>query len=143
MGRWKRGRVFASVPNLIRLSVRYDSVLNNLRIFLALNFSCVPSMSNNTTGAILCLIRTIKDNTILVCRLAMWLICTFLRMVWGGGKGEGYSPSVRASTQPDTTVGTVRFRTLYLKNFSRSKSHLCPFYSNKGALLCPNCIFNR
>ena len=44
--------------------------------------------------------------------------------------------SERASTQPDTIVGTVRFRTLHLKNFSRSKSHLCPFYSNKDALLC-------
>ena len=52
-----------------------------------------------------------KGNTILVCKLAMWLICTFMRMIWGGGKGEGYSPSVRASTQPDTTVGAVRFRT--------------------------------
>ena len=68
-----------------------------------------------------------KDKTILVCRLAMWPICTFLRIVWGGGKGEGYSPSVGASTQPDTTVGTVRFRTLYLKNFSRSKFLLCLF----------------
>ena len=65
----------------------------------------------------------------------MTLICTFLRMVWGGGKGEGYSPSVRTSTQPDTTVGTARFRTLYLENFSRSKFLLCPFYSDKGALL--------
>ena len=74
-----------------------------------------------------------KDYTIQVYRLVMTLICNFLRMVWGGGKG--YSPSVRASTQPDTTVGTVRFRTLYLKNFSRSKLLLCPFYSNKGALL--------
>ena len=67
-----------------------------------------------------------KDNTLLVCRLAMWLICTFLRMVWGGGKG--YSPSVRAGTQPDTTVGTVRFCTLYTNVFFRSKSRLCPFY---------------
>ena len=67
----------------------------------------------------LCTIWT-KDNTILVCRLAMWLICAFLRMVWGGGKGEGYSLSVRASTQPDTIVGKVRFRTQYLKDFSRS-----------------------
>ena len=40
------------------------------------------------------------------------LICTFLREVWGGGKGEGNVPSVRASNQPDTTVGTVRFRIL-------------------------------
>ena len=39
------------------------------------------------------------------------LICTFLREVWGGWKGEGNVPSVRASTQPDTTVGTVRFCT--------------------------------
>ena len=46
----------------------------------------------------------------------MWLICAFLRMVRGGGKGEGYSPSVRASIQPDTTVGTVRFRTQHLKD---------------------------
>ena len=76
-----------------------------------------------------------KDNTILVCRLAMCLICAFLRMVWGGGKGEGYSPSVRASTQPDKTVGTVRFRTQYLKNFSCSKYLLCPFQRNKGALV--------
>ena len=65
----------------------------------------------------------------------MWLICAFLRKVWGGGKGEEYSPSVRASTQPDTTLGTVRFRTLYLKKFSRSKSRLCPFYRNTGAIL--------
>ena len=43
---------------------------------------------------------TFKDNTILVCRLAMWVICAFLRMVWGPGVGKG---SVRASTQPDTT----------------------------------------
>jgi len=70
----------------------------------------------------------------------MWLICAFLRMVWGGGKGEGYSPSVRASTQPDTTVGTERFRTLYLQNFSRSKSCLCPFYI--GAILWfRRCLF--
>ena len=68
-----------------------------------------------------------KDNTILVCRLAIWLICTFLRLVWGGGKVEGYSPSVRTSTQPDTTVGTVRFRTHYLKHFSRSNFLLYPF----------------
>ena len=70
------------------------------------------------------LCSTSKDNTMLVCRLAMWLICAFLRMVWGGGKG--YSPSVRASTQPDTTVGTVRFRTQYLKDFSRFNLLLCP-----------------
>ena len=57
----------------------------------------------------------------------MWLICAFLRMVWGGGKGEAYSLSVRASTQPDTTVGTVRFRTQYPKDFSRSRFLLCPF----------------
>ena len=56
------------------------------------------------------------------------LICSFLREVWGGGKGEGNVPSVRASTQPDTTVGTVRFCTLYTKVLSRSKSRLCPFY---------------
>ena len=48
--------------------------------------------------------------------------------VWEGGKGEGNVPSVRASTQPHTTVGTVRFCTLYTKVFSRSKSRLCPFY---------------
>ena len=45
--------------------------------------------------------------------------------VWGGGKGN--VPSVRARTQPNTTVGTVRFCTLYTKfplvlNFSRSLS---------------------
>ena len=56
------------------------------------------------------------------------LICSFLREVWGGRKGEGNVSSVRASTQPDTTVGTVRFCTLYTKVFSRSKSRLCPFY---------------
>ena len=55
------------------------------------------------------------------------LISSFLREVWGGGKGEGNVPSVRASTKPDTTVGTVRFCTLYTKGFSRSKSRLCPF----------------
>ena len=60
-------------------------------------------------------------------RRVMTLICTFLRMVLGGGKNEGDSPSVRASTQPDTTVGTVRFRTQYLEHFSRSKFLLCPF----------------
>ena len=65
-----------------------------------------------------------KDNTILVCRLVMWLICAFLRIVWGGGKG--YTPLVRTSTQPDTTVGTVRFRTLDIQIFSRSKFRLCP-----------------
>ena len=27
-----------------------------------------------------------KNNTVLVCRLAMWLICAFLRIVWGVGK---------------------------------------------------------
>ena len=47
--------------------------------------------------------------------------------VWGDGKGEGNVPSVRASTQPDTTVGTVRFCTLYTKVSSRSKSRLCFF----------------
>ena len=62
----------------------------------------------------------LEDNTILVYRSVMTLSCPFLRMVWGGGKGEGYSPSVRTSTQPDTTVGTVRFHTKYLKDFSRS-----------------------
>ena len=41
------------------------------------------------------------------------LICSFLRDLWGGRKGEGNVPSVRASTQLDTTVGTVRFCTLY------------------------------
>ena len=25
-------------------------------------------------------------------RLAMWLICALLKMVWGGGKGDGYLP---------------------------------------------------
>ena len=64
---------------------------------------------------------------VLVCRLVMCEICAFLRIVWGCGKGEGYSPSVRASIQPDTTVGTVRFRTQYLKHFSRSNFLLCPF----------------
>ena len=68
-----------------------------------------------------------KDNTILVCRLIMWLICAFLRVVCRGGKGEGYSPSVRASIQPDTTVGTARFRTQYLKHSSCSNFLLCPF----------------
>ena len=53
----------------------------------------------------------------------------------GRREREGYSPSVRASTQPDTTVGTVRFGTQYLKDFSRSKYLLCPFQGNKGALL--------
>ena len=48
--------------------------------------------------------------------------------VWGGGKGEGNVPSVRASIQPDTTVGTVRFCTLYTKVFCRSNSCFCPFY---------------
>ena len=48
--------------------------------------------------------------------------------MWGGGKEEGNVPSVRASTQPDTTVGTVRLYTLYTKVFSRSKSRFCPFY---------------
>ena len=38
-----------------------------------------------------------KDNTILVYRLVTWMFCAFLRIVWGGGKGEGYSLSVRAS----------------------------------------------
>ena len=52
------------------------------------------------------------------------MICTFLREVWGGGKGEDKVPSVRASTQPDTTVGTVRFCTLYTKVFSRYKFFL-------------------
>ena len=75
-----------------------------------------------------------KDNSILVCRLAMGLICAFLRMVWGGRKGEEFLPSVRASIQPDTSVGTVRFRTQYLKDFSGSKFLLYPFYY-KGALL--------
>jgi len=46
----------------------------------------------------------------------MTLICTFLTEVCGGGKGGKVRTvvSVRASTQPDKTVGTVRFRTLYL-----------------------------
>ena len=66
------------------------------------------------------LMHEYKDNTLLECRLTMWLICTFLRVMWGGGTGEGYSPSVRASIQPYTTVGTVRFHTQYLKDFSRS-----------------------
>ena len=48
--------------------------------------------------------------------------------VWGGGKGEGNVPTVRASTQPDTPVGTVRFCTLYTKVFCRSKSRLRSFY---------------
>jgi len=54
------------------------------------------------------------------------LICFFLREVWGGGKGEGNVPSVRASTQPDTTVGTERFCTFYTKVFFRYK---IPFVS--------------
>jgi len=56
--------------------------------------------------------RRKDNNTILVCRLAMWLICTFLRMVWGGGKGEEYSLSVRTSSQPsvqyDSVLNTLR-----------------------------------
>ena len=81
------------------------------------------------------------------------LICTFLREVWGGGKGEGNVPSVRASTQPDTTVCTVRFCTLYTKVFSRSKSRLCPFYILVWYLLwlgprnfkssCPRAIYSK
>ena len=47
-------------------------------------------------------------------RRVMTLICTFLREVCGGRNGEGYVPLVHTSTQPDTTVSTVRFRTLYL-----------------------------
>ena len=70
------------------------------------------------------------------------LICSFLREVWGGGKGEGNVSSVRASTQPDTTVGTVRFCTLYTKVFSRSKSRLCPFYILVWYLLCWNVQFS-
>ena len=34
---------------------------------------------------------------------------------------------IRASIQPDTTVGTVRFRNQYLKHFYRSNFLLCPF----------------
>ena len=69
-------------------------------------------------------------------RRDMTLICSLLREVWGGGKGEGKVPSVRASTQPDTTVGTVRFCTLYTKVFFRSKSRLCLFYILVWYLLC-------
>ena len=65
---------------------------------------------------------------ILTPRRDMKLIFSFLREVWGGGKGEGNVPMVRASTQPDTTVDTVRFCTLYTKVSSCSKSRLCPFY---------------
>jgi len=49
-----------------------------------------------------------KDKTILVCRLAMWLICTFLRIVWGGGKGEGYS-SCRYAPVPNLIILSVRY----------------------------------
>ena len=42
MGRGIRRR-YAQVSNLIRLSVRYDSVLSTLSISLALIFSCVLS----------------------------------------------------------------------------------------------------
>ena len=47
MGKGIRRR-HASVPNLIRLSVQYDSVLSILRISLALTFFCVPSSNKGT-----------------------------------------------------------------------------------------------
>ena len=99
---------------------RYSSLVSEL-----VSRPCI-FVSNKELILFLALVR-LKDNTILVCRLVMWLICAFLRIVWGVRKGEGYSPSVRASIQPDTTVGTVRFRTQYLKHFSRSNFLLCPF----------------
>ena len=51
--------------------------------------------------------RLIKDNTTLVCRLAMWLICTFLRMVWGGEKGEGIR--CRYASVPNLIWLSVRY----------------------------------
>ena len=66
--RWERGkgRLYAPVPNLIRLSVRYDSILSTLRISLALNLSCAPSREKKAlfceySSIILVLFQLVRD----------------------------------------------------------------------------------
>ena len=80
---------------LIHFRLAVLSILSQLYIYYSSSFIIYIYIHTLYTHIIY---MYIKDNTILVYRLAIWLICAFLRMVWGGGRGEGYSLSVRAST---------------------------------------------
>ena len=118
--------MYASIGEcLCTYSTQPDTTVGTVRFCtlylfsLVLNFSCSLS------------------NTSMVSSLVMTLIWTFLRKVWGGRKGEGYVPYIGTRlylTWYECQYGTIPY-TLYLKNFSRSKFLLCPFYNNKGALL--------
>ena len=81
----KKAQIITKIDNFIIILFKIDSCVICERCTLKTTFVVASYLYN-------------KDNTILVCRLAIWLICAFLRMVWGGGKGEGYSLSVRVST---------------------------------------------